>query len=223
MTFQKILDIAIVLIGVYATLSCVCSFIHEKIASFLSLRGWNLYRGIRALTSDHDFAADIFNHPLIATTSPKPEVEIAKGDANPIGRFMSVVWSKPPSYMDARNFSSALWQVVQTRTATAIAGSAASQSGGAAAPASGAGNAASPEPAAAPDDTTTKLLQAVVAGPDAYIKTLQSSIQNLDAPEQLKQQLVSLLAQGGDKYHDLLAATDGWFNAQMDRVSGWYK
>jgi len=31
-----------------------------------------------------------------------------------------------------------------------------------------------------------------------------------------------LLAQAGDDYTKLLAATDAWFNAEMDRVSGWY-
>src|ERR1700681_2756504 len=125
MMFSQILDIAIVLVAVYATLSCVCSWVHEKIAKFLELRGWNLFRGILQLTGDHDLAADIFNHPLVATTSPDPTKKVDSKDGSGkiswIAQYSSVRASKPPSYLDARNFSSAFWHQVLVYPSSVIA------------------------------------------------------------------------------------------------------
>lgn len=39
----------------------------------------------------------------------------------------------------------------------------------------------------------------------------------------LQRSLTALINAANGDYEKLLAATDGWFNAQMDRVSGWYK
>ena len=39
----------------------------------------------------------------------------------------------------------------------------------------------------------------------------------------LRTSVCSLLVTAGDDYEKLLKATDAWFNAQMDRVSGWYR
>src|SRR6202022_2268003 len=124
MSFNQILDIAVVLIGVYAALSCVCSWVHEKIAKFLELRGWNLFRGVLHLTSDHNLAADIFNHPLVATTSPDPTklvpVKEPGGTMTLAQQFNSVRDTKPPSYLDARNFSSAFWNVLLSKADSAV-------------------------------------------------------------------------------------------------------
>jgi|GEM_PF-5048436 len=235
MTFSQILDIAIVLVAVYATLSCVCSWVHEKIAKFLELRGWNLFRGILQLTGDHDLAADIFNHPLVATTSPDPTKKVdskdGSGKISGIAQYSSVRASKPPSYLDARNFSSAFWHQVLVYPSSVIAKKAAAALAAAKKPPTpDAQDGAEPAPAEAGTaatggggtvDPMESLVKQALAAPTALIDALQTSAKDL--PDPLKRQAVTLLAQAGGDYDKLLRATDGWFNAQMDRVSGWYK
>jgi hypothetical protein len=206
MTLVEIIDIAIVLCGVYASLSVLSSWVHERIAAALGLRGWNLFKGIVHLVGGHDVAARIFNHPLVAATSRRPDLVVPKAPApNALLHFWNIVATRPPSYLDARNFSSAFWQVVQESAAPAAAN-----------PPSGAN-------APADDDEITALGKLVASEPDSVIATLKNSVAAIEAPPSLKKQMLSLLAQAGNDYDKLLAATDGWFNAQMDRVSGWYK
>ena len=54
------------------------------------------------------------------------------------------------------------------------------------------------------------------------LAALASRVDTLDNPD-LRKALSALMQQAGNDYEQLLAVTDGWFNAQMDRVSGWYK
>jgi hypothetical protein len=202
----QILDVAIVLVAVYATLSCVCSWIQERIASALSLRGWGLFRGIAQLTDDA-LATQIFNHPIVASNSSDPDREV-QPDLKGFARFRNVSWSRPPSYLDARNFSSAFWQVL---TAAHLPGLPAA--------------AAQTLPAATPTaDAAQALAQLVVGAPTAALQHLESAVQtSATLPDALRLQVLSLLSAAGNDYTKLLATTDGWFNAQMDRVSGWYK
>jgi hypothetical protein len=102
-----------------------------------------------------------------------------------------------PSYVDARNFSMAFWQSV-------LAGKAIAPTGGA--PATQAA-------AAAP---------AIVTEPKAFLDALRQSAQVIPN-DSLRASVSSLLITAGDDYEKLLKATDAWFNAQMDRVSGWYR
>lgn len=73
MSLSQILNIAIVICGVYAGLSCLSSWVNERIAAFLALRGWNLFRGIANLLGTDQLASKVFNHPLIAANSAKTE------------------------------------------------------------------------------------------------------------------------------------------------------
>lgn len=204
MRLADILNIAIVICGVYAGLSCLCSWVNERIAAFLALRGWNLFRGIANLLGTDQLAATVFNHPLVAANSPKPDRLVDASGATALERFLSVALSRPPSYLDARNFSSALWQVLPS--------------------------AAPPPPAppanVAPDTSgaeTEAVAKDVVAAPLSAVATLEAVVAKLGPGQRkLQQQLQSLLAQAGDDYGKLLAATDAWFNAEMDRVTGWY-
>lgn len=204
MSISQILNIAIVICGVYAGLSCVASWVNERIAAFLALRGWNLFRGIANLLGTDQLASQVFNHPLIAANSPKPNQLVSEDEKTGVAKFFNVVASRPPSYLDARNFSSALWQVLPTVAESPDA----------------------PTPAAKTDASgaaTTAAAQAVVAAPLSAVAALQAAVGNLGSKhDKLKQQLLALLAQAGGDYTRLLAATDAWFNAEMDRVSGWY-
>ncbi|MGP8100677.1 MAG: hypothetical protein ACLQHL_07940 [Candidatus Cybelea sp.] len=204
MNEAQVLNIAIVICGVYAGLSCLCSWVNERIAAFLALRGWNLFRGIANLLGTDQLAATVFNHPLVAANSPKPNQLVDASGATVAQRFLSVAMSRPPSYLDARNFSSALWQVLPSLV---------------------------PSPATPPEnvepDTSGAQTQAaaiaVITAPQSAVATLEATVGKL-GPEhkKLRQQLETLLAQASDDYSKLLAATDAWFNAEMDRVTGWY-
>jgi hypothetical protein len=204
MNVAQILNIAIVICGVYAGLSCLCSWVNERIAALLALRGWNLFRGIANLVGNDQFAATVFNHPLVLANSPKPNQTVDASGATVAQRFLSVAMSRPPSYLDARNFSSALWQVLPSFV---------------------------PSPATPPEnvepDSSTAQTQAaavaVVTAPLSAVATLAATVGKLGSDhKKLRQQLETLLSQAGDDYMKLLSATDAWFNAEMDRVTGWY-
>jgi hypothetical protein len=173
-----LLEIAIVLAAIYVSLSCLCSAINEQVAAFLQLRGKTLYDGVLNLVVGEAKIADaVFAHPLIAAASNDPD-----GKPDPAKSYR-------PSYLDARNFSMALWQSVQQQAQQGTAGAAAA---------------------------------AAVNAPAQLMTDLQASVDGL-RNAQLKSSLSALIAAAGNDYRQLLAATDGWFNAQMDRVSGWYK
>ena len=232
MTLNQILDIAIILVGVYATLSCLCSWLNEKIASWLRLRGWNLFKGILALVDTHATAAAIFNHPLIDSasanskeivrggggTTAEPAVPLTPAQWGP-QRYWQILQMKPPSYLDARNFSSALWSVVANAHPAELVAAATHALPAAPAPPPGAPPGAPPAP---PVAGATALAQTLIHAPDTVIQTLELTVRNVPSAD-LQAQLLSLLAAAENDYTKLLAATDGWFNAQMDRVSGWYK
>ena len=204
MNISQILNIAIVVCGVYAGLSCLASWVNERIAAFVALRGWNLFRGTANLLGTDQLASVVFNHPLIAANSPKPNQLLSTDETTGFRKFFDVATSRPPSYLDPRNFSSALWQVLPSVAPPPAA----------------------PAPAAPTDPSgaaTTAAAQAAVAAPLSAVADLQAVVGRLGSQhDKLKRQLQALLAQAGDDYTKLLAATDAWFNAEMDRVSGWY-
>jgi hypothetical protein len=213
LSLNQILDIAIVLVASYASLACVSSWIHEWIAARLALRGWDLFRGISALVGSDDIATKIFNHPLVLNTSPKPQVKVSESaPANKLQRFLNVAASGPPSYLDARNFSLSFWQVVHTadsaRNAAAIA-------------AASAGSAGSITPTAPSPPSELDQLVAL-ADPARSLAALKTTVEGMSTSP-LQKSLLGLLSAAGNDYDVLLRSTDSWFNAQMDRVSGWYK
>ncbi len=206
LSLNQILDITIVLVAVYAALSCVCSWLHEWLATRLALRGWDLFRGVSQLVGGDDIATRVFNHPLVNNTSPKPQLTMTEGSAEAgFRRFFDVLRSAPPSYLDARNFSSSFWQVVHTAEAARLA------------------NAPPPEPGRPPIAKSEFEQLAMLADPEKAIGALKTTVASLHSLPQLQKSLLALLATAENDYEKLLRATDGWYNAQMDRVSGWYK
>jgi hypothetical protein len=87
---SAILEVAIGILFVYMLLSLLCSAIGELIESFLRFRARDLKKGIENLLNHKGLAQDFFNHPLI----------------KPLG--------KNPSYIPARSFSLALWNMATT-------------------------------------------------------------------------------------------------------------
>jgi hypothetical protein len=84
---STILEIALAMIFVYLLLSLLCSAIGEFIESLVNRRAKDLRSGIAALLANPSLAKDFFEHPLV----------------KPLG--------KAPSYIPARTFSLALWNM----------------------------------------------------------------------------------------------------------------
>lgn len=160
-----IINVAIVLIGIFIALAVVCSWIQEQIVGMLKLRGSTLRTGLSKLVSDDtDTMSALTNHPLIKAACKTEE--------------------SFPSYIEPRNFALAFWQTVKTAAAVS----------------------------AAAGTTFTDISNGINAWnpPNA-------------ATQRVKQSAVALLTEAQGDYDKLLAATDAWFDSQMDRVSGWYK
>jgi hypothetical protein len=90
---SNLLEVAIGVVFVYLLLSLLCSAFCELIESVIRFRARDLERGIGRLFNDPGLAKDLFNHPLI----------------KPLGQ--------KPSYIPARTFSLALWNLATTEAA----------------------------------------------------------------------------------------------------------
>jgi hypothetical protein len=96
---SQVLEVVIGLTLIYLVLSIGCSGIKEVIAAMFSLRAKTLEKGVRSMLKNgpNDYAAQLFGHPLIQATAPE---------------------GQKPSYISARMFASALFDVVAPADAT---------------------------------------------------------------------------------------------------------
>jgi hypothetical protein len=96
---SQVLEVVIGLTLIYLVLSIGCSGIKEVIAAMFSLRAKTLENGVRNMLKNgpNDFTAKVFAHPLILGTAPEGE---------------------KPSYISARMFAAALFDVVAPADAT---------------------------------------------------------------------------------------------------------
>jgi hypothetical protein len=90
---STLLEVGIGMIFVYLLLSLLCSALNELIESFIKFRARYLEKGIVKLLNDKDLAAEFFDHPLVKPLGDKP------------------------SYIPARTFSLALWNIASTKAA----------------------------------------------------------------------------------------------------------
>jgi hypothetical protein len=103
---STVLEVAIGLVFCYASVALITSSIYEAIASWLNLRSKTLFKGIQSLLnegegSNQTLLLGIYNHAL---ASP-----LGNGAANNIEEIKT-----KPSYIDSKNFASALIQTVQS-------------------------------------------------------------------------------------------------------------
>jgi hypothetical protein len=94
---SNLLEVAIGVIFLYLLLSLLCSALTELIESFIRFRARDLQRGVGRLLQDPRLVQTFFDHPLI----------------KPLG--------ETPSYIPARTFSLALWNLATTEAAKARA------------------------------------------------------------------------------------------------------
>jgi hypothetical protein len=96
---SQVLEAVIGLTLIYLVLSIGCSGIKEVIAALFSLRAKTLETGVRNMLKNgaNDYTAQLFAHPLIQATAPE---------------------GQKPSYISARMFASALFDIVAPASAT---------------------------------------------------------------------------------------------------------
>ena len=91
---STLLEVAIGVVFVYLLLSVLCSALAELFESFLKYRSRDLKKGIGKLLNNKELVDEFFSHPLI----------------KPLG--------EAPSYIPARTFSLALWNLATTKASS---------------------------------------------------------------------------------------------------------
>jgi hypothetical protein len=90
---STILEVAIGVIFVYLLLSLLCSAFNELLESFIKMRASDLKQGIMKLLGNQNLVQDFFDHSLVKALGNNP------------------------SYIPARTFSIALWNLATTKAA----------------------------------------------------------------------------------------------------------
>lgn len=173
---STMIEVAIGIVFVYLLVSLLCSALNELVEALLKYRATYLKRGIRQLLGNEALAQQFFDHPLV----------------KPLG--------KRPSYISARTFSLALWNIATTEVAKAQKAEAKGQ----------------------------EIVEGVTQDVDT-IRRLLSGLEDPTFKD-LKVSLLTLIdeAETGvrNKARVLDAArknVEDWYDDAMDRVSGWYK
>jgi len=241
---STILDVAIGMIFVYLLLSLMCSAANELIELWLKNRAADLERGLRELLKDKDGSGlvnDLYSHQLVNGLF---EGEYKPGLLGLANRLLGKV--NLPSYVPSRNFALALMDLIPRISAAAAVAKPAQVA--AITANSGAANetvppppppsvphqvvvnvAGTPAPAVAPPPPTVGLAQpppTATSGPSPAstdpLDTLRNALQSF--PNQSVQQaLIPLIEAAGNDASRARQNIEDWYNASMDRVSGWYK
>src|SRR5437764_2313332 len=211
---SQILDVAIGLIFVYLLLSLICSAANEIIEIALKKRAIDLERGIRELlvpdsdSGTADVVQKLYNHPLINGLFGGLYEE------SRIGGALRYVWrTKLPTYIPSRSFALALMDLILP-----------GQPGPAPdTPSSGASGAAPPTFDVKLDTIPPPPLP-ISAG--STLDSLRSAVGTnalFTAAPQAQHALITLIDSAGNDAAKARQNIEDWYNASMDRVSGWYK
>lgn len=196
------LEVAIGMVFVYLLLSLLCSAINEYIEATLNYRGKNLRKGIELLLNDQGRGQTGWMSNLLQrvgiTSPPKPKDEqktpppltTPPGDESDLadklyshglirGLYRDQRQRKLPSYIPARTFALALWN---------MAGGSLGDGG----------------------DTTD-------------LEKIKVVIREKITHTELQQALITLIDDAGGDFNKARRNIEEWYNAAMDRVSGWYK
>ncbi len=199
---SQILDVAIGLIFVYLLLSLICSAANEIVEMVLKKRAKHLEEGLRELLHHDDLVARVYNHALVNGL---------------FGGTYQAGSRKLPSYIPSANFALALMDLVLPGQA------------GAAALKSGAADATAPAAAASPPPVVINVAPAPGMAappppppPPNPLQPLRDAVQNFPYPE-VQQALLPLVDAAGKDAAKARQNIEEWYNASMDRVSGWYK
>lgn len=207
-----ILDVAIGLIFIYLLLSLIASAANEMIERWLKNRASDLERGVRELLEDPEKATSVvqefYDHPLINS--------LYKGTYDEASKAKIFSDKVLPSYIPARNFALAIWDLALSGQPAGTAGAGAGAAGGAGA---GVGAAGGGEP---PDANPAAASAAAAAAELAKLRQALSTPNNI-LPERVRIALLALISQAGNDINKARKSIEDWFDSSMDRVSGWYK
>jgi hypothetical protein len=214
------LDVAIGVVFVFLLVSLIASAVAEAFENFLKYRASDLEKGIlEMLRGDTKLLREVYEHPLILSLYECGSHKEAK-EAN-----------KLPSYIPARSFALAMMDLFMSTDEKSGAAGATPADAPISAPVAGdvaadpanriADNAANIRDVA---DTVVNKLREVAkkAQPDATDRLTPE--QRLEAmPADVAKMLVTAIDAASGDASKVRANIEGWFNASMDRVSGWYK
>jgi hypothetical protein len=209
------LEVAIGMVFVYLLLSLLCSAINEYIEATLNYRGKNLRKGIELLLNDQGSGqqhltplSQFLQRVGITAAIPSPDKKEATGDtvappppsststpSDPAAGKVNLVDAlyshglirglyrdqrqrKLPSYIPARTFALALWN---------LAG------------------------------------DSLSSGETTDLEKIKSVIREKVPHTELRQALITLIDEAGGDFDKARKNIEEWYNAAMDRVSGWYK
>jgi hypothetical protein len=212
---SNVIDVAIGMIFVFLLLSLICSAANEVIEGWLKNRAIDLERGLRTLlapgtkSGNDDLVAKLYSHPLIDGLFHGSYDQSAKHISS-VGASLKRLLKGPslPSYIPARSFALALLDTVLP--AKAAPSEAAVASG-----ATGAVATLDPGP---PANTSPPF------DPKNPLSALRSAVgSNPVLTDSARKALLALIDAAGQDVNKARENIEGWFNAAMDRVSGWYK
>jgi len=194
------LEVAIGIVFVYLLLSLVCSALNEMIEAALRNRAKDLEKGIRSLLANEKLGDEFYKHALIkALCIEKAKLEGGLRGWSPLRWLFDLIDKlrpgsvKLPTYVPSQTFAMALMNIVAPGNIPTNQGTA---------------GAANPDPL---NDLRTKIEGFSLPGVDA------------EAVKPIKQALTSLLDDAQGSITKFRSNLEGWFDASMDRVSGWYK
>jgi hypothetical protein len=194
---SSIIEIAIGLCFVFLLLSLISSAMVEIVESFLKNRATDLERGIRELFNQEtggNLAAAFYKHPMI---SGLYRGLYEREDGKEIGRLDYLKPTNLPSYIPAKNFASAVLDLVLHPAAS--------------------------QDVVRDDakDGSASTVDAMVAA--ASMDAVRSAVKREFGSSQVGRALRTLVEQSGEDLNVLRTNLETWFNGSMDRVSGAYK
>jgi hypothetical protein len=117
--FSAILDVAIGLVFVFLLVSLVCSQLNDKIATLLRMRAKGLEEGLRKyITGETSLTFDLYSHPLVQSLTPVDPWATQFLERTPLKCFIRA--PRNPTYISARTFSLALFNLLVPNPATGL-------------------------------------------------------------------------------------------------------
>jgi hypothetical protein len=198
-----VLEVAIGLIFVFLLFSTICAALREGIEAWTKTRAAYLERGLREMLHDKDgtgLAKQFYEHPLIFSLYSAKGYKPGKLD-DKVGLLPR--GDQLPSYIPAKNFSAALIDLILRPP-----------------PGSAQANAQADDQAQGKADgkagDTARSRDVITVG------LLREGIGKMEN-KQVARALLTALDLANDDLNKTCLNLEAWFDASMDRVSGWYK
>ncbi|HST52175.1 MAG TPA: hypothetical protein VLJ61_09210 [Pyrinomonadaceae bacterium] len=209
---STMLEVAIGMVFVYLLMSLLCSALNELINSLFKLRAKDLEKGIKRLLdgkAERKGLGKKLSDFFSGFGSPRAVAVAGEEVRERAGKLSALFFDHPlirpfyedrkPSYIPARTFSLALWNMATEAAKKARSALITS-----------------------PPDASGD----VVAGVTRNLKELRDTIATLpdeDLPKSLKQSLVTLIDEADNDFDRARENVEKWYDDAMDRVSGKFR